>query len=391
VLRARDAAQVQLHGQLAQRQRLESLGLLAGGVAHDFNNLLTVIRASVGFIASGPLTEAQRDDLALIADAEKSASHLTKKLLVLGRQEPPSLESADLNAVVRDFLRLLERVLPASIRTDFVAGDALPKVEIDRHQIEQVLMNLALNARDAMPGGGRITLETQKVVINGEYRRAHPWARSGRYLLLTVTDTGTGMPPEVVERIFEPFFTTKPPGAGTGLGLAVTWGIVQQHGGMVHCYSEPGRGTSFKVYLPAGETQASTVGTKIVGAVPGGVERILVADDQSHVLAVIARVLTGAGYTVTSVKDGAAAVEAATQTAFDLHILDAVMPRLGGREACERIRAGRPGARFLFTSGYGGDALPASFLADLGIELVAKPFDPDTLLRAVRANLDRGL
>ncbi|MES1204463.1 MAG: ATP-binding protein [Pseudomonadota bacterium] len=390
ILKARDAARVHLQSQLAQRQRLESLGLLAGGVAHDFNNLLTVIRASVDFVKAGPLTAVQRDDLQLIADAEKSATHLTKKLLVLGRQETPSFESADINAVVQDFLRLLERVIPAHIQTDFLAGAGLPKLLIDPHQLEQVLMNLALNGRDAMPAGGRLTIETQQVVVNGDYRRAHPWAKAGRYVLLSVSDTGTGMPPEVVERVFEPFFTTKASADGTGLGLAVTWGIVHQHGGMIHCYSEVGLGTSFKIYLPAAEQAASRVGNKVVAAVPRGSERILVADDQPHVLSVLRRVLADAGYVVTAVLNGADAVEASSRQPFDLHVLDAVMPALSGRETCERIRAVRPGARFLFTSGYGGDALPASFLKDLAIEVIPKPFDPDTLLRVVRTILDGG-
>jgi signal transduction histidine kinase/ActR/RegA family two-component response regulator len=388
VLLTREKAREQLQTQLAQRQRLEGLGLLAGGVAHDFNNLLTVIRVSLGFIGNGPLTDAQRDDLRLIADAERSATALTKKLLVLGRHEPPAFQSADINDVVRDFLRLLERVIPAHIRTDFVAGARLAKLRIDPHQLEQVLMNLALNARDAMPSGGRLSLETQEVLINGDYRRAHPWAKAGRYVLLTVTDTGAGMSREVVDRVFEPFYTTKPKGEGTGLGLAVVWGIVQQHGGMVHCYSEMGVGTTFKIYLPIAEQAASAVGHKIVGAVPRGSERILVADDQPHVLTVLSRVLTSAGYKVVTAANGAEGVAAAAQEAFDLHILDAVMPILSGREACERIRATRPGARFLFTSGYGGDALPASFLRDLDIEMIAKPFDPDTLLRTVRTVLD---
>jgi signal transduction histidine kinase len=389
VLRQRDQMRVHLQGQLAQRQRLESLGLLAGGVAHDFNNLLTVIRAGVSFLAKPDLTHEQRADLTLVADAERSATQLTRKLLMLGRQEPPAFESADLNGVVRDFLRLLERVIPANIRTDFISGSGLPKLRIDPHQLEQVLMNLALNARDAMPEGGRITFETQQVVVNGDYRRAHPWAKPGRYVLLTVSDTGMGMPPEVVERVFEPFFTTKAKGEGTGLGLAVTWSIVQQHGGMVHCYSEPGRGTAFKIYLPAAEQAVAHVGTRILGAVPQGTERVLIADDQFHVLGIVARILTTAGYDVTAVPDGASAVEAARRSAFDLHVLDAIMPNLGGREAYERIRAARPDARFLFTSGYGGEALPSVFLKDSGIEMIPKPFDPDSLLRAVRAALDR--
>ncbi|HEY6724070.1 MAG TPA: ATP-binding protein [Polyangiaceae bacterium] len=388
VLRSRDAARLQLQMRLAQRQRLESLGLLAGGVAHDFNNLLSVIRASVGFIGAGPLTPAQKADLVTIGDAAARAASLTRKLLVFGRQEPPSFESADLNAVVRDFLRLSARLLPANVQIDFVAGAALPRLLIDSRQLEQVLMNLALNARDAMPSGGRITLETQQVVVNGEYRRAHPWAKPGRYVLLSVGDTGSGIPPEIIERVFEPFFTTKAQGEGTGLGLAVTWGIVHQHGGMVHCYSEVGVGTSFKIYLPAAETSASEVGSKVQGAVPRGDERILVADDEPAVLSILARLLRSSGYLVTEVTNGAEAVAAATRETFDLHLFDAIMPQLSGRDACEQIRALKPEARFLFISGYGGDALPEAFLKGQRIEILAKPFDPDALLRAVRATLD---
>jgi signal transduction histidine kinase/ActR/RegA family two-component response regulator len=390
VLRSREAALRQLQSRLAQRQRLESLGLLAGGVAHDFNNLLTVIRASSLFISEGPLTDTQRADLSRITDAEQGATALTKKLLTMGRQEAPSLESVDMNSVVRGFLRLLERVMPANIQTDFVAGSSLPRLRADTHQLEQVLMNLALNARDAMPHGGRLSLETQQVVVNGEYRRAHPWAKPGRYVLLSVTDTGRGMPPEVVERVYEPFFTTKDKSEGTGLGLAVTWGIVNQHGGMVHCYSELGLGTSFKVYLPAAEVSAADVGTKVAGAVPRGSERVLVADDQPQVLALIERLLVRAGYSVTTATNGAEAVAAATREPFDLHLLDAVMPELDGREAREQIRRTRPAARFLFLSGYGGDALPEAYVKEQAIELVSKPFSPDALLRAVRAQIDAG-
>jgi len=388
VLRSRDAARLSLQMRLAQRQRLESLGLLAGGVAHDFNNLLSVIRASVGFIGAGELSLAQKADLVTISDAASRAASLTRKLLVFGRQEPPSFENADLNAVVRDFLRLSARLLPANVQVDFVAGAALPRLLIDSRQLEQVLMNLALNARDAMPSGGRITIETQQVVVNGEYRRAHPWAKPGRYVLLSVGDTGGGIPPEIIERVFEPFFTTKAQGEGTGLGLAITWGIVHQHGGMVHCYSEVGVGTSFKIYLPAAETSASEVGSKVQGAVPRGDERVLVADDEPAVLSILGRLLRGAGYLVTEATNGAEAVAAATRENFDLHLLDAIMPQLSGREACERIRVFKPEARFLFISGYGGDALPEVFLKDHRIEILAKPFDPDALLRAVRATLD---
>ena len=389
ILRKRDRERLELHARLAQRQRLESLGLLAGGVAHDFNNLMTVVRLSVKLLGeSAPLTPEQRADLDLIRDAEESASQLTQKLLMLGQKQPLRVETVDINATVQGFMGLVRRLLPANIQTDVIAGAALPKLQLDPFQLEQVLMNLALNGRDAMPSGGRLTIETEQVVVNGDYRRAHPWARPGRYVLITVSDTGVGMPPAILERVFEPFFTTKSQGEGTGLGLAVTWSIIQQHGGMIHAYYEVGIGTAFKVYLPAAEQEATQVAKKIVGAVPRGVERILVADDQPHVLHLLKRVLQGAGYQVTTAADGADAVAAATVEKFDLYLFDAVMPRMSGRQACERIRVQQPRARFLFASGYGAEALPASFLKDMGVETIPKPLDPDTLLRAVRAVLD---
>jgi len=388
VLRKRDAERTKLERRLAQRHRLESLGLLAGGVAHDFNNLLTVIRMSTEELAKSALSEAQRADLELIRDSERSASKLTHELLVLGRRQTLVAEMADINDVVVGFNRLLTRLLPATIEIDFIAGAALPKVQLDARQLDQVLMNLVLNARDAMPGGGRVVIETQQVLVNGEYRRAHPWARPGRYVLLTVTDTGLGMSSEVRERLFEPFFTTKNPGEGTGLGLAVVWGIVQQHGGMIHCYSELGHGTAFKIYFPAAEQSAVNVGSRVPQPIPRGVESILVADDQPHVSFVVKRALEGAGYQVTTVSDGDAALALAQTRDFDLYLLDAIMPGQSGRAVCERIRAQKPGARFLFASGYGAETLPAAFLEDLGIRLVPKPLDPETLVRTVREVLD---
>jgi two-component system cell cycle sensor histidine kinase/response regulator CckA len=388
VLTRRDAERHELQRRLAQRHRLESLGLLAGGVAHDFNNLLTVIRMSAEELGRGGLTVAQSADLELIRDSERSASKLTQKLLLLGRKQALVTEALDVNDVVVAFNRLLARLLPASIEIDFIAGVGLPKVQLDASQVEQVLMNLAINARDAMPNGGRLVIETEQVVVNGDYRRAHPWAKQGRYVLLTVTDTGAGMTEDVRERLFEPIISTKNPGEGTGLGLAVVWGIVQQHGGMIHCYSEIGHGTAFKIYLPAAEQSASRVGSKIPRPLPRGIERILVADDQPHVLFVLKRALEGAGYQVTAVPDGAAALAAATAHDFDLYLLDAIMPGLSGRAVCEHIRKQKPLARFLFASGYGAETLPASFLDDLGIRLIPKPLDPDTLLRTVREVLD---
>ena len=244
-LRARDEESARLQLARAQHQRLESLGLLAGGVAHDFRNLLTVIRHSAGFIAAEPLSESQRKDLAVIEDAERTASALTGKLLMLGRDQPPDLVVAEVNDVVIGCLPRLQQVLPPGVRVTFTGAQALPPLRLNPHQVEQVLMNMALNARDAMSADGHLVLSTQAVTVDDADRRAHTSAKPGNYVRLTVADNGCGMSPEVVERAFEPFFTTKPQGEGTGLGLAVSWGVVQQHGGFIHCASEVGAGTTF--------------------------------------------------------------------------------------------------------------------------------------------------
>lgn len=384
------ADRLDIERRLAQRQRLESLGLLAGGVAHDFNNLLMVMRSTASvFEAERGLSEPGRASVAILLDAVERARDLTRQLLVLGRKQDLRLAPLDLNVRARKLVALLRRVVPANITVDVIEGPRLPLVSADEVQIDQVLLNLCLNARDAMPRGGRITLETEQVVINGEYVRAHPWAKPGRYVLLSVTDTGTGIAPELLDRVFEPFFTTKTESQGSGLGLAIVYGVVRQHDGMVHCYSEPGVGTTFKVYLPILERQADVVGSKIVGSVPGGTERVLVADDHAGARQVMVDLLTRAGYTVVAVEDGAQAVEAATREAFDLVILDAVMPRLGGAEARAHIRELRPEARVLFASGYGADALSEQLTAEDAREVLAKPTDPDSFLRAVRRALDR--
>jgi signal transduction histidine kinase len=241
---------------LAHRQRLESLGLLAGGVAHDFNNLLMVMRSTAAIFEAEPgLSDQGRASVAMLLDAVGRARDLTRQLLALGRRQALRLAPLDLNARSRKLATLLRRVLPAAIEIDVIEGPRLPLVSADETQIDQILLNLCLNARDAMPRGGRLTIETRQVVVDGEYVGAHPWARPGRYVLLTVTDTGSGIAPELLDRVFEPFFTTKPEGQGSGLGLAIVYGVVRQHEGMVHCDSEPGVGTTFKVYLPSLERE----------------------------------------------------------------------------------------------------------------------------------------
>ena len=252
-------------------------------------------------------------------------------------------------------------------------------------------MNLVLNARDAMPGGGKITIETENVVINGDFIRNHPWARQGRYLLLSVTDTGEGIPPEVLERVFEPFFSTKEIGKGTGLGLATVYGIVQQHGGMIHAYSEIGKGSTFKVYLPIVERPAATVGPKLQGPVPGGRETILLAEDDPAVRDLMTRVLKTAGYGVLLAEDGEKALETfhSNREAVELAILDVVMPGKGGAALAEELKALAPGLPILFISGYPSRAMGKDLQIEETARLLCKPFDGETLLRKVREALKK--
>jgi signal transduction histidine kinase len=380
----------ELEHRMMQIQKLESLGLLAGGIAHDFNNLLTVIMSGVSLAMEQTNDPAMQDELQTVRDAAGRAGQLTKQLLVMSRSQELDLRSVDVNARLEQLMGLLKRVLPETIDVDLIRGQKLAPVEADSTQFDQIFMNLCINSRDAMPAGGRLTIETEQVLINGEYAAAHPWAKKGRYVLVTVTDTGTGMPPEVVERVFEPFFTTKGPQAGTGLGLAVAYGIVRQHGGMMHCYSEVGVGTSFKVYLPTRDQLAGSVGTKLVSVAPTGTERLLIAEDDAAVRTVAVRILKKAGYEVTAVENGDAAVRAVTQGSFELVVLDVVMPGMACAETVARIRALRPSAKILLASGYTGGAQILDSTASEPLELLMKPYDPDRLLRGVRSMLDRG-
>jgi signal transduction histidine kinase/CheY-like chemotaxis protein len=389
---ARDQRE-QLARRLEQSERLESIGLLAGGVAHDFNNLLLAILGNADLAAVDPSNAARvQDCLGEIRRAGQRAAELTRQLLAFSRRQPTAKKPLELNRLLHSTTRMLERLLPESIALDFIPGHDLGVILGDEAQMEQIVLNLCLNARDAMPTGGRLTIETQNVRINGEYSRTHPWARPGRYVLLVVTDTGAGISHEDLEHIFEPFYTTKSLGYGTGLGLATVYGIVQQHEGMVQVYSELGMGTTFKVYLPITEQGAASVGSEVRPAPRGGTETILLAEDEEQVRTVAARILERAGYTVETVSDGARAVEAfeADPHRFDLVLLDVVMPTMNGREARRRMQSVRSDVPVLFSSGYTGTVLDGVDLQELGSPVLHKPYDPDHLLLAVRQALDGG-
>jgi signal transduction histidine kinase len=379
---------LELERRVLEHQKLESLGLLAGGIAHDFNNLLTVILAGTALarLAVGGNQTAQSELDAVVAASER-ARDLTRQLLAMSHSQPLELRPIDLNDRLKQLLALLQRVLSETITLELIEGVRLPLVEGDASQLDQVFMNLCINAREAMPAGGKITIETEQVLVNSDFVEAHPWAASGRYVLVTVTDTGTGMPREVVDRVFEPFFTTKKERGGTGLGLAVAYGVVRQHRGLLHCYSEPGVGTVFKIYLPVYARVASDISSKIVGAAPRGYEKILIGEDDPAVRGATVRVLESAGYTVVAVENGAEACLAAARGNFDLVLLDVIMPEMSCRDALKGLRAELPNARYILSSGYTAEVNVGDLLQD-GTILLEKPYDPGQLLRLVRQVLD---
>jgi signal transduction histidine kinase/CheY-like chemotaxis protein len=384
-----DRERKEIEARLAQVQKLESIGLLAGGVAHDFNNLLTVIISSATFAKERIADPSTLADVDQVLQAAGRARDMTHQLLAVSRTQGLSLQPLDINEVLRRLLEMMRRLLPETIAVDLIEGRGLPLVEADGSQLEQVFMNLLINARDAMPDGGRITIETEQVLVNGHYVQTHPWAKPGRYVLITVTDEGTGMEREVMNRIFEPFFTTKGPKAGTGLGLAVAYGIVRQHDGMLHCYSEMGVGTSFKVYLAAAQRMASSVGPKLRSSAAPGSGRVLVAEDDEAVRAVVRRILERGGYEVKGVASGNLACRAVLEEPFDLVLMDVVMPGLSCREAVQKIREACPDVPILLSSGYTAGEAVAELVSQTGLEILRKPYDPDQMLLAIEAALGR--
>jgi PAS domain S-box-containing protein len=387
---ARDVTErLALEEQLRQSQRMDAVGQLAGGIAHDFNNLLLVMMGNLDLALLSRGDDARIDGhLRDVQQACQRARDLTRQLLAFSRRQPLQIRETSINALVAGALTWMQRVLPEHIVIEFTRGPGLPVVNADAGQMEQVVMNLCLNARDAMPSGGQLRLATQYVAVDERYRESRPWTRSGRYVLLSVTDTGIGMDREVRERAFEPFFTTKETGRGTGLGLATVYGIVERHGGMTHILSELGRGTTVEVYIPAGDRVAAEAPAPRPEEVRGGSETLLVAEDQKEVRDVVVKLLRQAGYEVIEAGDGEEALAQFREHGqrIALLILDVVMPRLGGPEACARIRAIAPDTRVLFTSGYTEAHGVKAGSLDAG-PLLPKPYESHELLRAVRSAL----
>ena len=379
-----------LEEQFRQAQKMEAVGQLAGGVAHDFNNLLTLINGYSDIVlAALPPGDPNREPIAAVHQAGQRSAGLTRQLLAFSRKQVLAPKVLDLNGVVADTASLLRRVIGEDVRLSTAPGQGLWPVKADRGQVEQVLLNLAVNARDAMPTGGRLTIETRNAELDEGYAAAHADARPGDYVLVAVSDTGTGMSDEVKARIFEPFFTTKEAGKGTGRGLATVYGIVKQSGGHVGVYSEVGRGTTFKVYLPraAPESGAAKAPSQFRRP-PRGTETVLVVEDEDAVRALTRHVLQHSGYTVVEAEDAAAAVRAAAGHGIDLLVTDVVMPGLGGRELAERLRASRPGLKVLFLSGYTDDAVVRHGVLHEAVNFLQKPFSPTALAHKVREALD---
>jgi two-component system cell cycle sensor histidine kinase/response regulator CckA len=380
-----------IEDRLRQAERVESLGHFAGGIAHDFNNLLMAILGSTELLQQRlSVDDASQVQLGTIKRTAERAAELTRGMLAFARRQVLDPVDLDLGELVGGMLPMLRRLIPEDISVDHIPGHELGTVRADRGQMEQILLNLCLNARDAMPHGGTITIETENVLINGPYVLTHPWAKQGRYVLLSVTDAGTGMDPETLSHVFEPFFTTKEQGKGTGLGLATVYGIVKQHHGMIHAYSEPGRGTTFKVYLPVVERRALAVDTKINGPVLGGDETILVVEDEAEVRQVLVEVLSSFGYRVLEATDGSEALEVIRREAETLKLVltDVVMPRMGGKDLCQAAQQIAPHVLFLFSSGYTENVVHDGFIKKTSVQFIAKPYGIDTLARKVREVLD---
>ncbi|MGK5682004.1 PAS domain-containing hybrid sensor histidine kinase/response regulator [Actinoplanes sp. URMC 104] len=384
-----EADRARTEAQLQRAQRLEGLGQLAGGVAHDFNNLIAVIANYATFIAESAADAGLDEiagDAAQISKAAQRGADLTHQLLAFARREVVRPRPLNLGEVVADVEQMLRRSIGEHITLAVRLGEGLPSVTADPGQLDQVLVNLAVNARDAMPRGGELTIETDALDVDADYASGRPHLRPGRYVRLRVSDTGTGMPPEVIERAFEPFYTTKPAGQGTGLGLATVYGIVTAAGGDLHIYSEQGMGTTFTILLPA--TDAAPAAAPAEQPTRPSTARtgtILAVEDEPALRGVLHRILLGAGHRVLIAPDGPSALELAQayEDRIDLLLTDVVMPHMLGRDLADRFAELRPGAKVLFMSGYARPVLASQGTLAPGVTLVEKPFSKNQLLAAV--------
>ena len=389
----RDVSERQrLEAQLLQSQKMESVGRLAGGVAHDFNNLLGVITGYGDLLLHeiGPGHPSHRRVVEIRKAADRAAS-LTRQLLAFSRKQVLQLRVLDLNAVVAGIEPMLRRLIGEHIELITALDNGVGRVKADLGQMEQVIANLAVNARDAMPRGGKLLIETGNVELDAVYAATRADARPGPHVMLAVSDTGHGMDAEVLGHMFEPFFTTKAPGLGTGLGLATVYGIVRQLGGQVMVYSEVERGTSFKIYLPRLEAAADQLQVAAAaGPPPGGTETVLLVEDEPALRVLVEEILTKGGYHVLQNEkpEAALALAASHGGAIDLVLTDVIMPNMSGRQMADALRLERPRIRVLFMSGYTDDAISHHGILEPGTHFLEKPFTADGLLRKIREVLE---
>jgi len=381
-----------LEEQLAQAQKMESIGRLAGGVAHDFNNILAIILGYGDLMTESlPPESPLRVALAEILAAGERAQCLTRQLLAFSRKQVLDIKITEMNQVVMGMEKMLRRLLGEDIEVRLRLKPNIGYIKADIAQWEQVLMNLCVNARDAMPGGGLLTIETDAVSLDEQYANTHLGVQPGAYVMLSVTDTGIGMDEATRQRVFDPFFTTKEKGKGTGLGLATVYGIVKQHGGEITVYSEPQYGATFKIYLPlvqeAAYQQEAESATSIL---PGHGETILVVEDESAVRRVVCRMLSHLGYTVMEAETAEACIQLISSIEqIDLLITDVIMPGMNGRQLYEHSMAIRPGLKTLFMSGYTKDFIGHSGILDEATQFISKPFTEKALSRKIREILDK--
>jgi PAS domain S-box-containing protein len=382
-----------LEDQLLQAQKMESVGRLAGGIAHDFNNLLTAILGYAELAEDETDPQEVRQYLSHVRQAAEKASDLTRQLLTFARRQIIAPRTVNINDLILSLDKLLRRLIGENIELVMLPKEGLHSVKVDPGQFEQILVNLVVNSRDAMPDGGKITIETANVTLDAEYARQHEEVVPGEYVLLAVSDTGSGMEEAIRLHIFEPFFTTKEKGRGTGLGLATVYGIVKQSGGHIWLYSEPGEGTAFKIYLPrTTETPEAVSNAPRKTVQPGGSETILLVEDEPAVRALAAQTLQARGYAVIEAMNGEEALRLVKgrEAQIRLLITDVVMPQMNGKELAERLQALHPGMKVLYSSGYTENTIVHHGVLKPGIAFLSKPFTPTMLAGKVREVLDSG-
>jgi PAS domain S-box-containing protein len=383
----------QLEQQLMQSQKLEAIGRLAGGVAHDFNNMLTVISGYGAMVLEElPAGDPLRGDVEEILTATDRAATLTAQLLAFSRQQRMRPRIINLNSLIADTEKMLRRLIREDIALDLILEAGLGNVKADPGQMEQAIVNLVVNSRDAMPKGGRIVVETANVFLDESYAKTHSWVQPGEFVMVAISDTGDGMDADVQRRVFEPFFTTKEQGKGTGLGLATVYGMVKQTGGDIWVYSEPGKGTTFKLYFPNVADAITASPAVMVQPTLRGNETILVVEDEVSVRGITVKMLEQLGYLTLATGSGAEALEMSKAHSGAIHLLltDVVMPNMNGRQLADALAGTRPDMKVLYLSGYTENVAIYLGIFDASVAFLAKPFSRDALARTMRDVLENG-